>query len=64
MNQGEKILQDSKVEVVYIRDDAFLKCECNKDMALHRFSKNEYTGKCICGKEYKLKDKFLYGPLI
>lgn len=60
--ESEKIPEDQLREVVYIRDNAFTKCDCGKDMGLHDFSGNKtYTGKCLCGKEYILKDKKILG---
>jgi hypothetical protein len=47
---------NKEIRVIYIRDDAFTKCECGKEMALHKFSNNTYEGSCTCGNSYKMRE--------
>lgn len=42
--------------IMYMYSDAFLKCDCGKDMMLSRrsYGSSKYTGSCLCGKEWEL----------
>lgn len=55
-NTGENNMEGETVDVIYIKSDAFTKCECGKEIGLHNFIGNEYTGGCACGKKYSLID--------
>lgn len=58
-NEAEISPVDNR-EVVYIRDNAFTKCDCGKDLGLVAFTPGQYQGKCLCGKRFRLQNNKIW----